>query len=213
MRAPLVILASLLIQSSKVSWAQKTSWNHIQSTFGDAAFQGRPFSQPCYEDWDSVECTAVRESYTQATPRSNNSGAYVQTQWETCQTSAEQCLLDYTNPNNRDAVQVKDCAQGSVPSYFIDVRGPEQVQEALSFSRTSGIPLTIKNTGHDYKGRSSALGSLALWTHNLKNISLQESFVAEGCSKHETHQAVTMGVRTDPRARIARRSSHSYPFR
>jgi hypothetical protein len=119
MRTPLVILASLLVQSSKVSWAQKTSWNHIQSTFGDAAFQGRPFSQPCYEDWDSVECTAVRESYTQATPRSNNSGAYVHTQWETCQTSAEQCLLDYTNPNNRDAVQVKDCAQGSVPSYFV----------------------------------------------------------------------------------------------
>jgi hypothetical protein len=32
------------------------------------------------------------------------------------------------------------------------------------------LRLTIKNTGHDYIGKSSGAGALSLWTHNLKDI-------------------------------------------
>ncbi|KAL1960964.1 hypothetical protein VTO42DRAFT_4852 [Malbranchea cinnamomea] len=30
--------------------------------------------------------------------------------------------------------------------------------------------LTIKNTGHDFSGKSAGAGSLSIWTHNLKDI-------------------------------------------
>lgn len=52
----------------------------------------------------------------------------------------------------------------------IDVRLTEDIQAALSFAQTYNVPLVIKNTGHDYKGRSSAPSSLALWLHNLKDV-------------------------------------------
>lgn len=57
-----------------------------------------------------------------------------------------------------------------INSLQIDVRTPGDIQAALAFSRTTAIPLVIHNTGHDYKGRSSAPNSLALWTHNLKEV-------------------------------------------
>ena len=37
-------------------------------------------------------------------------------------------------------------------------------------ARKHNIRLIIKNTGHDYMGRSVAPGSLSLWTHHLKSI-------------------------------------------
>ena len=53
--------------------------------------------------------------------------------------------------------------QGSVPNMYIDVRSVNDVQQGLAFASRNNLRLVIKNTGHDYKGRSSAPDSLALW--------------------------------------------------
>lgn len=54
---------------------------------------------------------------------------------------------------------------------------------ALKFSNSTGVPLVIKNSGHDYKGRSAAPNTLALWTHNIQPaIKLKRGFVPDGCS-------------------------------
>ena len=64
----------------------------------------------------------------------------------------------------------------------IDVQSDLDVSVAFEFSKRTGVPIVIKNTGvrrirlsqevavlnvlivqHDYKGRSSAPASLALW--------------------------------------------------
>lgn len=75
------------------------------------------------------------------------------------------------------------CYQGSISPYYIEVHTVSDIQAGLKFSENTGIPLSIKNTGHDYKGRSSAPNSLALWTHNvLPKIQLTEGFFPDGCS-------------------------------
>ncbi|KAG9122435.1 hypothetical protein FRC07_001176, partial [Ceratobasidium sp. 392] len=56
------------------------------------------------------------------------------------------------------------------------------------------VKLVIKNTGHDYLGRSSGAGSLSIWTHQLKGISFTDSFVADGCKKGSGVPAVTLGA-------------------
>ena len=63
------------------------------------------------------------------------------------------------------------CSQGNIAVYAIDVDGAETVAAGLRFAKENNIRLSIKNTGHDYIGRSNGQGSLALWMHNLKNIS------------------------------------------
>lgn len=65
----------------------------------------------------------------------------------------------------------------------IDVRTPSDVAAGLAFSNKTGVPLIVKNTGHDYIGRSSAPKSLALWTKNLVEQKFDENFVPVGCSK------------------------------
>jgi len=83
--------------------------------------------------------------------------------------------LVYAPPNQ--------CYQGNIANYYIDVRQPSDIQAGLAFANSTGIPVTIKNSGHDYKGRSAGAGSLAIWTHNLQPaIQLTKGFVPDGCS-------------------------------
>ncbi|KAF7971255.1 hypothetical protein HWV62_21584 [Athelia sp. TMB] len=76
---------------------------------------------------------------------------------------------------------------------YIDVRQASDVQIAYAFSLATGVPLSIKNSGHDYKGRSSGANTLSLWTHNLQSITHSTSFVPAGCAKSVSYNAVTLG--------------------
>jgi hypothetical protein len=49
----------------------------------------------------------------------------MQTQWETCQTTDELCLLDYTDTSDiNPTLPPRQCASGSVPSYFVSISFP-----------------------------------------------------------------------------------------
>jgi hypothetical protein len=50
-----------------------------------------------------------------------------------------------------------------MPDYFIDVRTASDVAAGLAFAQKHSVPVVVKNTGHDYKGRSSAPNSLMIW--------------------------------------------------
>jgi hypothetical protein len=52
----------------------------------------------------------------------------------------------------------------------VAVSGPGDVQETFSFSQKTSIHLSIKASGHDYKGRSSSKGSLNIWVGRLFNL-------------------------------------------
>ncbi|KAF9465354.1 hypothetical protein BDZ94DRAFT_1254349 [Collybia nuda] len=172
-------------------------WDVLRNAVGQRLFQGSPFAHSCFtEEFNSTSCMSVRSGYLDEGARSDTPGGYIQTQWETCQTSDnDQCLLSYTNPHDiSPTLPPHKCRTGSIPSYFIDVRSPRDVSAAFVFSKRTKIPLVVKNTGHDYKGRSSAPHSLALWTHNLKNITYNPKFVAEGCAKATSSPGVTVGA-------------------
>lgn len=52
----------------------------------------------------------------------------------------------------------------------MDASGPSDVQKTVAFAAAKNIRLVVRNTGHDYLGRSTGAGSLAVWTHHLKDI-------------------------------------------
>lgn len=68
------------------------------------------------------------------------------------------------------------CTLGNLASYAINVDGPETAIAGLRFAKEHNIRLSIKNTGHDYIGRSNGKGSLALWTHNLKQTTVIKNY-------------------------------------
>lgn len=71
-----------------------------------------------------------------------------------------------------------DCTLGGFPSYVIDARNVAHIQLAINFARTLNLRLVVKNTGHDFNGRSVGAGALSIWTHRFKSIQYFRSFKA-----------------------------------
>jgi FAD/FMN-containing dehydrogenase len=124
----------------------------------------------------------------------------IQVNWAACQSSGESCAFGSLSPDLVTPV-TKECKQGSVSSKFVDARSVEDIQKTLVFAQQNNLPVVIKNTGHDYTGRSSGPDSLGLWyasyssiylswialtitrTHHIQPpITLQKGFIPQGCS-------------------------------
>lgn len=82
-----------------------------------------------------------------------------------------------------------------MPSYYLEVQNPHDVQAAFRFSKKTGVKLVIKNSGHDHLSRSSQKGALALWTRKLQSLSYNPAFAPSGCGKNGTaYNAITTGA-------------------
>jgi FAD/FMN-containing dehydrogenase len=60
------------------------------------------------------------------------------------------------------------CTIGNYNSYTINVRNAADVQAAVKFAREKNLRFVVRNTGHDYWGRSSGHGALGVRMSNLK---------------------------------------------
>ena len=67
------------------------------------------------------------------------------------------------------------------------------VQAAVAFAATHSLRLAVKNTGHDWFTRSSAPGSLLLWTHQLKKLTFAPTF-STGCPGAPAVGAAILGA-------------------
>ncbi|KIM38694.1 hypothetical protein M413DRAFT_29932 [Hebeloma cylindrosporum] len=188
-----------LVTASTVTSAD---WTALNQTVGGRLHAGVPFSQPCFSRLaggasntpNATQCAEIQSRNEDHLFRSEHFGAYEITQWETCQTNGDECLLDWMNPLNSAAfAPPQQCRQGSVPNFYIDVDSVNDVVAAYAFTRKTKVPLVIKNSGHDYIGRSAGPGTLALWTHNLNKLVLDRNFVPDGCSMNPT-TAITAGA-------------------
>lgn len=71
----------------------------------------------------------------------------------------------------------KGCTRGGFPMYVINATEPKHVQLAVNFARNTGIRLVVKNTGHDFLGKSGGKDALSVWTHGFKSIDYIEEYV------------------------------------
>jgi hypothetical protein len=164
-------------------------YNVLNSTLGGTLRIGRPLAAPCYSEYNgtkvtpnSAQCSTIQAQYKNETFIAQNFGGYQNAQWGECQGLGQGCALDYASPTS-SVPATSNCVQGSVPNYYIPVSKVEDVQAGLAFVTKTGVPLVIKNSGHDFKGRSSAPGSLALWMYPYKPpITLIKNFTPDGCS-------------------------------
>ena len=64
------------------------------------------------------------------------------------------------------------CTLGDHVVYAINATDHNDIQLGIEFAKNHNIRLVIRNTGHDYLGRSTGAHALALWTHNMKSLKL-----------------------------------------
>lgn len=195
----LFLATSSLAWSAAIDNVTPQQWNLLSQAVQGRLYMETPLAKPCYTLYNGAPnvpdstCPAVIQGYKTDTYLVTQPGGYLNTNWGICQANNQGCNLDYTVP----AVPASgaNCFQGSVPSRYINVTRYQDVQAALLFSNVTKVPLVVKNSGHDYKGRSSAPNALKLWTHNLQPpITLKKGFVAAGCAASTATTGVFMGA-------------------
>ncbi|KAI0258817.1 hypothetical protein BC834DRAFT_834569 [Gloeopeniophorella convolvens] len=167
------------------STSKLAAFNH---TIGGKLFAERPIGAACYPTdpvYNATTCATITQNYPIDQWRSDQFGDYEQINWETC-TPSDACLVP-------PASNSSTCGQGSVPTYSVHATSSFDVTAYVKFATKHNLRIVVKNTGHDYAGRSSAKGGFALWTHGIQGITRSQAFVPAGCSI-APQDSVTIGA-------------------
>ncbi|KAL5046747.1 hypothetical protein BDW71DRAFT_207232 [Aspergillus fruticulosus] len=151
------------------SWPSRDTWSLLNRVTGGALIKGVPRASTCYNGpaYDTEDCEYLTSQWTDSSfhlddPIEMLSPVY---QGLTCQPTT-----------SADA----NCTMGGYPHFVINATNVAQIQLGINFARNTGVRLVVKNTGHDFSGKSGGAGSLRIWTHNLKGIKYIESYKAPG---------------------------------
>ncbi|KAL4997909.1 hypothetical protein BDV10DRAFT_201482 [Aspergillus recurvatus] len=197
MRSVMLLLAaslgavSALAQrhTASLSSVNQAVWAALNETVGGRLYDGEPMLAPCYSRYDgqaqipeAEDCTLLQNNRRNGSFTSDQFGGYRQSNWGACQATGKSCTFDAGLTSPEFSAEI--CYQGSVSSKYVDARSVGDIQATLAFAEKNDLRLVIKNTGHDYTGRSSGAGSLGLWTHNIQPpIKLERNFVPDACTK------------------------------
>lgn len=196
----------------------QAEWDALNATVDGRLHVNKPFALPCFSfydrspvETDEESCTAIRENYTMSDFRANHANGYYYSQGEICLSDPlDECVLDSSVTPAGGPAAGASCNQGSVPSYYIEVQESSDITAAFRFSNATGIPLTIKNSGHDFTTRSSQKGSLMLWVYNLKDMVYHNDFVPEGCDhKSSTGRAMSLATGVSTHEAVIFASNHN----
>ncbi|KAF2024071.1 FAD-binding domain-containing protein [Setomelanomma holmii] len=171
-------------------WPSISEWSTFNRSINGNLKLTIPWAAPCYSNSSSEQCQLVAKAYGNGNARTSQYGAMEFLDWETCGQS--RCILDSLDPSESMS---GECSLGRLSTYHAEVHEPEDIERTLDFIRQHGIRVSIKNTGHDYFGRSNAANSLAIWTHNMKSMKYHQSFQPQGCkTRYENIGEVGAGV-------------------
>jgi len=157
-------------------WPFSSDWSQFNQSIHGSLRSTTPWAIPCYNGNSSDSCHKVATSYGDPIARTSQYGAMEFLDWETC--GQANCLLDSLKPSSPVS---GDCSLGRLSTYHVEARNAKDISATLDFARQRGIRLSIKNTGHDYLGRSNSANSLAIWTHNMKETKYHKTFQPQGC--------------------------------
>lgn len=142
-------------------WPAVETWKALNSSVGGRLIANAPIAAACHDSqfgsYDETTCTNIRDTWFRAQ-------SHLQSP------SSTMAPLFTNNSCNPFLDRAIPCSLGNYPVYSINATGVRDYQAAINFARRHNIRLTIRNTGHDYNGKSTGAGSLALWTHHLKSM-------------------------------------------
>lgn len=143
-------------------WPSTDIWSKFNETVDGNLIATIPLARPCHAPgYDAAECKHLREQWQQP---------------EIHYSSSSSVMAPFFTNGTCDPFHPvsKPCTLGNLVQYAVDVRKPEHISTTLSFVTKHNIRLIVRNTGHDYNGKSTGAGALALWTHHLKDISIDD---------------------------------------
>jgi FAD/FMN-containing dehydrogenase len=160
-------------------WPSIQEWQQFNATVNGHLYETIPIAASCYRSsqfFDESACKTVANYYGDSVSRGDHFGQTYWLNWETCLNSG--CALLESSP---EETLYANCSLGRLASYYVDIRETAQISATLRFANVHNIRLSVKNTGHDFFGRSSVPNSLAIWTHNMNTLEFYPNFTAHNC--------------------------------
>ncbi|KAK7397791.1 hypothetical protein QQX98_012840 [Neonectria punicea] len=137
-------------------WPSVAAWNELNSTVDGRLIATVPIGSPCHDPtYDAAACAELQTDWKLPQLHFNSSSSVMQAYF------ANQSCDPFL-------AQSRPCVLGNYVSYAVKVSNSAQVAKAVKFATKHNIRLVVRNTGHDYLGRSTGAGALAIWTHHMK---------------------------------------------
>ncbi|KAK0702405.1 hypothetical protein B0H67DRAFT_614299 [Lasiosphaeris hirsuta] len=148
-------------------WPGASEWATLNQTVGGRLIASRPAADVCHVEpfhvYDAAACVNLQTNWDRPETHLFNP-----VEFNTPYFQNQSC--DPFTPSTQP------CVLGNYVSYAINVTGVSDIVAGLKFAAQKNVRLVIKNTGHDYLGKSTGKGGLSFWTHNLKTININPTY-------------------------------------
>ncbi|RYP62196.1 hypothetical protein DL771_009828 [Monosporascus sp. 5C6A] len=186
-------------------WPGEGSWAELNSTVGGNLIVNLPPGAPCYETFEGPLGTV---STYDAAACAEVTANFMSQHWTDDQPAALMWTY-FTNDTCRPTADpAGSCTLGYYGVYVIKAQTKEHIKAGVDFARENNVRLIIRNTGHDFIGRSTGWGALVINTHSFQDVEFTDKYTGPG---GYTGGAVTIGAGVQGRALLAKAHAQDPP--
>ncbi|KAK3674091.1 hypothetical protein LTR78_005938 [Recurvomyces mirabilis] len=162
------------------SWPTTAQWTAFNKTINGRLVATVPLAAPCHDDkwakYNNATCTSLQASWLEPQEHYDSSSSV---------------MAPFFANQSCDPFQPRSaqCVIGSYVQYAVNVSCAQDVSAAIKFATKNNIRLVVRNTGHDYNGKSTGSGALGIWLHHLKDISFKD-----WSDSHYNGKAIKLGA-------------------
>jgi hypothetical protein len=141
-------------------WPSSEDWSQLNSSVDGRLVATIPIASPCHDpSYDAAICKTLKTDWVLP---------------DIHYTSSSSVMAPFYAGNSCDPFTPENmlCMLGNLVDFAINVTEPSDISKGIAFATKHNVRLVIRNTGHDYNGKSTGAGALAIWTHHLKTIDI-----------------------------------------
>ncbi|PSN59523.1 FAD-binding domain-containing protein [Corynespora cassiicola Philippines] len=175
-------------------WPSVQTWAQLNQTVEGRLIATVPLGSVCHgSSFDQSQCSKMQSEWGFASLVVPQPAEFMSTWFQnnTC--------TPFSDPSG-------PCELGNRASYSIDVRSVEDIQAGLAFAKSRNVRLVVKNSGHDFFGKSTGKGALSLWVNNLKST----TFIPGYKASYYAGPAVRIGAGVEGGDAATFASEHGY---
>ncbi|KAI1431263.1 hypothetical protein GGR50DRAFT_700231 [Xylaria sp. CBS 124048] len=138
-------------------WPSADAWKALNQSTNGGLVATVPIASVCHDSFPGVEfdaekCADIQANWAvpdlhEATEHSPMAAFWANVSCDPFTSRESQCII------------------GTYVPYAVKALTAADYQATIAFARENNLRLVIRNTGHDYMGKSTGAGALALWTH------------------------------------------------
>jgi len=148
-------------------WPSAAQWAALNTTVGGRLISVQPPLLSCFPGpaYDPTQCASRVANFSNSYWRASQPGAMQSPNLEQDPVTGD-CCFDPSKP----------CDLGDIPPFAVAASTPADVSAALLFATAHKIQVSVKASGHEYQGRSTAPNALLVWVHTMRGIVTEPTF-------------------------------------